>query len=589
MKKKENTSYLRVLLRLWRYLGYHRTLLALSLLLSVGAGALALYGPKLSGDAINLIELGAGNIPLKRVAVLVVAMLLCYLISAVLSYLLRIFMIRLSRHVAQKMRHDVFEKLTSLPVSYFDNRSGGDIVSVITYDVETVNQSLSSDFVQIVQSAVTVVVSLVMMLTIAPTLVLIFAVTIPFTVWFTRWMAGRVRPMFRHRSKKLGELNGFVEEMLAGQKTIRAYGREEAVLAAFDEKNGEAVSAYTRTEANGTITGPSVMAINNVSLALVSVLGALFYLRGGIRLGDLAAFVQYSRKFSGPINEVANIVAELQSAMAAAERVFALIDAEPEPPDAEDAATIESIRGEVAFRGVEFSYVPGSPIIRGLDLHATPGSLVAIVGPTGAGKTTLINLLLRFYDVSAGSITLDGRDIRTLRRDDLRRSFAMVLQDPFLFHGTVYDNIAYGCPDATPERVEEAARAAHIHSYIMTLPEGYATVLTDNGAGISKGQRQLLTIARAMLTGAPMLILDEATSNVDTATELKIHDAMQTLMRGKTSFVIAHRLSTVRNADTILVMRDGRIVEMGTHDALVSGDTFYRSLYLAQFDTLAEE
>ena len=589
MKKQTSTLRLRVLARLWRYLGYHKALLLLSMLLSVGAGALALYGPKLSGEAINLIEAGPGNIPLDRILVLVLWMLGCYLASAVLTYLLRVVMIRLSRHVARRMRHDVFEKLTTLPVSYFDSRSGGDIVSVITYDVETVNQSLSSDFVQIVQSAVTVLVSLVMMLTIAPILVLIFAVTIPFTVWFTRWMAGRVRPMFRHRSKKLGELNGFVEEMLAGQKTIRAYGREEAVLAAFDRKNTEAVEAYTRTEANGTVTGPSVMAINNVSLALVSVMGALLYLRGGIRLGDLAAFVQYSRKFSGPINEVANIVAELQSAVAAAERVFALIDAEPEPPDAEDAAAVDAVRGEVSFSDVAFSYVEGTPIIKGLDLHATPGSLVAIVGPTGAGKTTLINLLMRFYDIGSGVITLDGRDIRTLRRDDLRRAFAMVLQDPFLFRGTVYENIAYGRPSATRQEVEAAARAAHIHSYIMTLPEGYDTVLTDNGAGISKGQRQLLTIARAMLTDAPMLILDEATSNVDTTTELEIHDAMQTLMQGRTSFVIAHRLSTIQNADVILVMRDGRIVEMGTHDELVSQDSFYRALYLAQFDTLAEE
>ena len=494
-------------------------------------------------------------------------------------------MIRLSRRVAKQMRHDIFENLTRLPVAYFDNRQVGDIVSVITYDVDTVNQSLAADALQILQSTITVAVSLAMMLSIAPILVPVFAVTIPITILFTRWLANRVRPMFRFRSKKLGELNGFVEEMLGGQKTVRAYGREEAVQEKFEEKNTEAVNAYTRAEANGTVTGPSVTFINNVSLALVCVIGSWLFLKGRIRLGDLSSFVQYSRKFSGPINEVANIIAELQSAFAAAERVFALIDAEPEAADAADAKELSDVRGDVQIDGVNFSYDKVRPIITDFSLSAPPGSLIAIVGPTGAGKTTIINLLMRFYDVDKGEIRVDGQPIRSVTRASLRKAYAMVLQDTWLFTGTIFDNIAYGKKDATEAEVVAAAKAAHIHNYISRLPDGYRTVLSDNGAGISKGQKQLLTIARAMLLDANMLILDEATSNVDTRTEQQIQAAMRELMQDKTCFVIAHRLSTIRNADNILVMRNGRVVEQGTHDALMQTESFYRDLYRAQFES----
>ena len=512
-------------------------------------------------------------------------MALCYVLSSLLVYLLNAVMIRLSKGVAKQMRHDLFEKMAALPVGFFDRHQTGNLISIVTYDVDTVNQSLSSDLLQILQSTITVTVSFGMMLSIAPKLVLIFAVTVPATGLFTRWLANRVRPLFRRRSARLGELNGFVEEMLSGQKTIRAYGREEAVLERFDEKNQDAVDAYTVAEANGTITGPSVTFINNVSLTLVCVFGALLFLRGEIRLGDLSSFVQYSRKFSGPINEVANIIAELQSAFAAAERVFSLIDAEPEPPDAEDAAVLTEVQGRVTLEHVDFSYVPGTPILQDFSMTAEPGSLTAIVGPTGAGKTTIINLLMRFYDVDGGAVCVDGRDIRTLTRDSLRRAYTMVLQDTWLFHGTVFDNIAYGKPDATMEEVVRAAKAARIHSYISRLPEGYQTVLSDNGTSISKGQKQLLTIARAMLLDAHMLILDEATSNVDTQTEQQIQTAMRELMRGKTCFVIAHRLSTIRSANHILVLRDGRVAEQGIHDSLMAANGFYRQLYQAQFET----
>lgn len=583
--KKLNVGVL--LKRLWRYLGRNRLLLVLALILSVTSSLLALYGPKLSGQAINAIDLGAGKVDFDTVIRCAVRMAVFYICSAGLTYLLNVVMIRLSRTVSKQMRHDVFENLTALPVSFFDKYQTGDIISSITYDVDTVNQSISSDLLQVLQSAVTVVVSFIMMLTIAPKLVLIFLFTIPITFLFTRWLTRRVRPLFRRRSARLGELNGFVEEMLSGQKTIRAYGREEAVLERFDRKNQAAVDAYTVAEANGTITGPSVNFINNVSLALVCVFGSLLFLRGEIRIGDLSSFVQYSRKFSGPINEIANIIAELQSAFAAAERVFTLIDAEPEPADSANAAELTQVRGDVELKNVDFSYVPGKPIIQNLDLHAAPGSLTAIVGPTGAGKTTIISLLMRFYDVDGGTILVDGQDIRTVTRASLRGAYTMVLQDTWLFHGTVFDNIAYGKPGATMEEVVRAAKAAHIHSYISRLPKGYDTVLSDNGSSISKGQKQLLTIARAMLLDAHMLILDEATSNVDTRTEQHIQAAMRELMKGKTCFVIAHRLSTIRSADHILVLDSGQVVEQGTHDSLMAQKGFYHKLYQSQFDCVS--
>lgn len=574
-----------ILRRLWQYLGRNRLLLILAVVFSASSSLLALYGPKLSGRAINAIDLGAGSVDFDTVFYCAKLMAVCYIGSAILTYLLNAVMIRLSKKVARQMRHDIFEKMSRLPVGFYDRHQTGNIISVVTYDVDTVNQSMSTDILQILQSSVTVTVSFIMMLTIAPKLVVIFAVTVPLTAVFTRWLANRVRPLFRRRSAKLGELNGFVEEMLNGQKTIRAYGRENAVQARFEEKNRDAVAAYTVAEANGTLTGPSVSFINNVSLTLVCVFGSLLFLRGEILLGDLSSFVQYSRKFSGPINEVANIIAELQSAFAAAERVFSLIDAEPEPADEADAKVLEKTEGRVALEHVDFSYMPGKPIIKDFSLTAQPGSLTAIVGPTGAGKTTIINLLMRFYDVDSGSVTVDGQDIRMLTRDSLRRAYTMVLQDTWLFNGTIYDNIAYGKPGATMEDVVKAAKAAHIHSYIMRLPEGYNTVLSDNGTSISKGQKQLLTIARAMLVDAHMLILDEATSNVDTQTEQRIQAAMRELMKGKTCFVIAHRLSTIRSADHILVMRGGQVVEQGTHEALMEKGGFYHELYQAQFET----
>ena len=385
---------------------------------------------------------------------------------------------------------------------------------------------------------------------------------------------------------ELGELNGFVEEVTSGQRTTKAYHREEVMIGRFDEKNKEAVDAYCNADYYACVMGPSVNFVNNFSLALISVFGALLYMGGAISLGNISSFVLYSRKFSGPINEFANLLAEMQSAFSAAERVFRLLDEEPEPADAPGAAELSHVQGDVALKNVRFGYEPDQIVLSNLSLNAPRGSVTAIVGPTGAGKTTIINLLMRFYDAQSGAITVDCRSIYGVTRKSLRLAYTMVLQDTWLFHGTVFENLAYGREDATMEKVVAAAKAARIHDTIMSLPDGYDTVLTDNGSNISKGQKQLLTIARAMLLDSPMLILDEATSNVDTQTERRIQDAMLRLMEGRTCFVIAHRLSTIQNADRILVVNGGDIVEQGTHRELMQRNGFYAELYHSQFEVI---
>ena len=573
----------KVLLRLWTYIYAHKWMALGAVLLTVSSNLLALLGPMLSGRAIDAIGMEAGRVDFPSVFFFCALMLVFYAVSSALSYLLSILMIQLSQRIVYQMRQQVFDRLTELPVRYFDSHQTGDIVSRISYDIDTVNASLSNDLLQIAASAITVAGSLIMMIVISPILVLVFAVTIPMSIFFTRYMTRKVRPLFHKRSVMLGELNGFVEEVISGQKTTKAYHQEATMVGRFDKHNKNAVDAYYNADYYGGMTGPSVNFINNLSLAFISIFGAVLFLLGRITIGNLSSFVLYSRKFSGPINEMANIISELQSACAAAERVFRLIDEEPEPADAPQAQTVSSVEGDVRMEHVKFGYDPGKTIIHDLNLHAPPGGLIAIVGPTGAGKTTLINLLMRFYDPDSGRIALDGADIRQITRRSLRLSYAMVLQDTWLFTGTIYENLAYGKKDARREDVEAAAKAARIHRYIMSLPQGYDTVLDENGMNISQGQKQLLTIARAMLLDAKMLILDEATSNVDTRTEIQIQAAMRELMRGKTCFVIAHRLSTIQNADNILVVRDGDIVEQGRHRELMDRQGFYAGLYNSQF------
>lgn len=572
------------ILRLLEYMMRYKFLLGLALGLTIVSNLLSLVGPMLSGYAIDAIEPGAGRVEFERVFYYAGLMVLFYIASSVLSYLLAVLMIHISRKVVYRMRKDVFDRLMDLPVGYFDTHQTGDIISRISYDIDTVNTSLSNDLVQILTTMITVAGALVMMILISHRLVLIFAFTVPLSFALTKFITGKTRPLFRLRSRKLGELNGFVEEMISGQKTLKAYHQEKNTIEQFDARNEEAVETYYRAEYYGSVVGPTVNFINNLSLSMVSVFGALLYLAGQMTIGNISSFILYSRKFSGPINEAANILSELQSALAAAERVFGMIDELPEKPDVPEAVVLESTVGNVVLKDVTFGYYKDNPIIKNLNLQAHKGELIAIVGPTGAGKTTLINLLMRFYDAQSGMIQVDGYDIQKVTRASLRKKYAMVLQDTWLFQGTIYENIAYGKRDATMEEVVKAAKAARIHSYIMHLPKGYDTVLTDDGTNISKGQKQLLTIARAMLLDADMLILDEATSNVDTRTEKQIQQAMRELMEGKTCFVIAHRLSTIQNADEILVVNHGKIVEQGDHQTLMERKGFYYNMYCAQWE-----
>ena len=580
----QKTSY--IIKRLWKYLSPYKWLLALAAALSIGGNALALIGPKLSGFAIDAIE-AVGGVDFAGVFKYAGLMIAFYAASSVISYILANLMIRLSRKAVYSMRRDAFNTLASLPVSFFDTHQTGDVISVISYDIDTINSSLSSDLVQMIASVITVCGSFVMMLSISPHLILVFVVTIPISVIFTRFRSKRVRPLYRRRSKKLGELNGFIEEITSGLKTTKAYSREQVFIDRFDVKNDEAVEANYEADHFSCITGPTVTFINNLSLALISIFGALMYMAGGITLGNISSFVLYSRKFSGPINEFANIISDLQSALAAAERVLRLIDEKGEPADRPNAAVLGAdapVRGDVRLDGVSFGYSEGQTVLNNVTFNAERGRVIAIVGPTGCGKTTIINLLMRFYDATTGEIRVDGSEVRDITRSSLRGAYTMVLQDTWLFHGTVFENIAYGKKDVTREDVERAAKAARIHGYIMSLPDGYDTVLSDNGVNISKGQKQLLTIARAMLLDSPMLILDEATSNVDTQTERSIQDAMLKLMNGRTCFVIAHRLSTICHADNIIVLSDGRIVEHGRHDELLAKRGAYYTMYHAQFE-----
>ena len=583
-----------VFIRLSKYVLQQWPLFTVALLLTLGANQLSLLGPRYSGAAIDAIVLESG-VDYFAVWKNILRMLGCYLISAVLSYILSVVMIHLSQRIIYKMRKQVFEKLTTLPVNFFDTHATGDIISHLSYDIDTINSTLSHDLVQILTSIYTVVGSLVFMWQISKPMILIFALTVPVSLLFTRYRSKKVRPLFSRRSKKYGELNGFAEEMLTGSRTISAYGRQEVISDRFNKINDEAMDAFYKAEYNAALLFPTINLINNISLTLVAVIGGILYMysQNGtilatsvffITLGGVAQFVQYSRKFAGPINEFSNILHEIQSAFSAADRVFAVLDEEPEKADTEDAMDLKEVSGDVHLTNVTFGYTPDKTILKNVSVTAEKGQTVAIVGPTGAGKTTIINLLMRFYDHQSGEIRIDGIPSIQIKRSDLRLAFNMVLQDTWLFCGTIYDNIVYGREDATPEEVYAAAKAAKIDSYIMSLPDGYDTILSDDGVNISKGQKQLITIARAFLSKAPILILDEATSNVDSRTEIQIQNAMTALMENKTCFIIAHRLSTIRNADTILVVKDGTIIEQGNHDLLIQQGGFYYSLYHSQFD-----
>ena len=580
--KPKNRKY--ITKRLFDYLFKFKWWLVIAFVLTILTNLFSLIGPALSGAAIDEIKVGFGKIDFGNIYFYAILLLVFYVLSSLFSFILNIMMIKISKKIVYELRKDCFEKITVIPVSFFDSNQTGDIISRMSYDIDTINTSLSSDIIHIATAAITIIGSLIMMLIISPLLVLILVVTIPISLLFTRFMLKRTHKLFKRRSQTLGELNGYVEEMITGSKTIKAYGNEEITITNFEKANNEAVDAAYKAEYYGGITGPGVMFVNNLTLALIALFGSILYIFEKIKFGQISSFILYSRRFSGPINEIANIIVDLQSALAAAERVFDLIDAAPEKEDVENAIMLEDVLGEVNFKDVSFGYNEKKIIIKDLSFRAEPGKVIAIVGPTGAGKTTIVNLLMRFYDVNDGEITLDSNSIYDIKRKDLRLSYAMVLQDTWLFEGTVFDNIAYGKEGVTLEDVIRAAKAAHIHGFIKRLPNGYDTVLSEDGINISKGQKQLLTIARAMLLDSKMLILDEATSNVDTRTEIRIQEAMKTLMKDKTCFIIAHRLSTIQNADLILVVDNGNIVEQGTHKELIERKGVYHNLYYSQYE-----
>ncbi len=583
--KKEKPKDARgTLVRLIRYLMRYGIFVLLLLICAFASNVGNLFGPSFAGKAIKAASAGAGNVDMELVVRYGVLMLVTYCGSNLMSFLVNIGMTKISRRIANNMRQDVFNKLLRLPVGYFHHRQAGDIISRVSYDIDVVSTSLSTDIVQILTSVVTVVGSFILMCTISPLLVLCMVLTIPASILFTRLIGKISRPRYSKRSAAYGDMNGFVEEMFTGQKTIAAYAHEETACKRFSEVNHAAADAYYAADRVGVTTGPTIGFVNNAGLAAIGLGGAIMYMNGIVDLGQISSFVLYCRKFSGPINEIANIINEIYSALAAAERVFALLDEKEEPEDAPDTVELMTARGDVEMEHVRFGYVPEKTILHDLSLRAKPGQTIAIVGPTGAGKTTIISLLMRFYDISEGLISVDGNGILSYTMDSLRRNYAMVLQDTWLFRGTIFDNIAYGKENATMEEVVEAAKAAHIHNYIMRLPEGYQTIITEDGGNISKGQKQLLTIARAMLYDTNMLILDEATSNVDTNTEQHVQKAMRSLMAGKTCFVIAHRLSTIQNADYILVLNQGDVEEQGTHEELMAEKGFYYRLYASQFE-----
>lgn len=574
------------LLRVLQYVKPYRVLVIISLLCACVSAAAQLLIPILTGKAIDQM-IGAGQVNLSGVLVFAVWIAVVAALSAVAQQFLATSNNKIAYNISRDLRNAAFHKLQRLPLSYLDAHPSGDLVSRMIADVDTFSDGLLMGFTQLFTGVVLIVGTLTIMLIKNWMIALLVVVLTPLSMFVASFIARKTHHYFTEQARVRGQQTALINELIEGQKVVQSFGHEAASLSDFDCINDELGRVSLNATFFSSLTNPSTRLVNNIIYAAVALVGALSAVGGGISVGDLSVFLSYASQYAKPFNEISGVVTELQNALACAARVFSLLDEDDRVPDKENAAVL-SPKGTVALKDVCFRYVPDRPLIEGFNLHVKPGQRIAIVGPTGCGKTTMINLLMRFYDVNSGAILVDGTDIRNATRHSLRRSFGMVLQDTWLKAGTIRDNIAYGRPDASEEDVIAAAKAAHAHSFIRRLPDGYDTVITENGGNISQGQKQLLCIARVMLGGEngelpPMLILDEATSSIDTRTEIKIQSAFARLMNGRTSFIVAHRLSTIQEADVILVMKDGHIIEQGTHEELLKKQGFYANLYQSQF------
>ncbi|WCM62350.1 ABC transporter ATP-binding protein [Paenibacillus polymyxa] len=565
--------------RIWAYLARRKAKLMLVLFMVLLSSGLALLGPYLVGVAVDDFLEGPGG---RMWIYFLIGLGAVYLLNSLTSWLQNIWMIEIAQETVYRMRFDLFSHLHRLPIPFYGKRQQGEIMSRLTNDIENVSSTLNSSAIQIFSSILTLIGTLTVMLWLSPLMTLLTFIVVPLMAAGMRWITRRTGPLYKERQKNLGELNGYIEETLSGQQIIKAFSQEKRVIHGFGERNDHIrLSGFWAQTISGFI--PKLMnGLNNLSFAIVAGIGGILAIRGSITIGTIIVFVEYARQFTRPLNDLANQWNTLLSAIAGAERVFEILDEDEESKDERGAVEVEYVEGAVRFMDVSFGYDEGSATLEGISFEAKPGEMIALVGPTGAGKTTLIQLLSRFYSPDKGTITVDGRDITTIQRESLRSRMAFVLQDSFLFQGTIRENIRFGRLDATDEEVEQASKLANAHSFIMRMKDGYDKVLEANGSGISQGQKQLLAIARAILANPSILVLDEATSSIDTITEMKIQEGLERLMQGRTSFVIAHRLNTIRQADRILVLTDGRLEENGSHDELLAHKGFYSNLYYGQ-------
>ena len=581
-KMEKKSSQMDALKKVLNYIRRYWFMVGLSLVLAAVTVVLTLYIPILTGDAVDLL-LGKGNVDFPAVFAIMKKIAVAMVFTAVAQWVMNTCNNHITYRVVKDIREDAFRRLEELPLKYLDSHAYGDIVSRVIADVDTFADGLLMGFTQLFTGVLTIIGTLIFMLVTNIPIALVVICITPVSFLVAKFIATRTYTMFRQQSETRGEQTNLIEEMIGNEKVVKTFSMEEKVKEQFAEINGRLQTCSLKAIFFSSITNPATRFVNSLVYAGVGIFGAFVAIRGGISVGRLSCFLSYANQYTKPFNEISGVVTELQNALACAARIFELIAEEPQVPDKEDALVLEHAKGNVKLENVNFSYVPEKKLIQNFNLEVKPGQRVAIVGPTGCGKTTVINLLMRFYDVDSGKILVDGTDIRDMTRGSLRTNYGMVLQETWLRAGTIRDNIRMGKPQATDEEVITAAKSAHAHSFIKRLPEGYDTVITEDGGSLSQGQKQLLCIARVMLCLPPMLILDEATSSIDTRTELKIQNAFATMMKGRTSFIVAHRLSTIQEADTILVMRDGNIIEQGSHEQLLKQNGFYATLYNSQF------